>query len=111
MGHRIWIGDLPQSVRGSRAAARRELAACVINTCEELRAKQLKVAPKSTIICSPFQDAQWVARRVARAGYSAQPVKQATYLGVDMGGGQTDGPRDEGQEGRQTQGHEWQGAS
>eukprot|EP00959_Pyramimonas_sp_CCMP1952_P327548 6857122-Pyramimonas_sp.AAC.1 len=47
MGHRIWIDDLSQSARGSRAAVRRELAACVINTCEELRAKQLKVASKS----------------------------------------------------------------
>eukprot|EP00959_Pyramimonas_sp_CCMP1952_P277600 5803130-Pyramimonas_sp.AAC.1 len=63
MGHRIWIDDLSQSVRGSRAVVRKELAACVINTCEELKAKQLKVANKSVIICSSFQDAQWVAKR------------------------------------------------
>eukprot|EP00959_Pyramimonas_sp_CCMP1952_P232940 4868334-Pyramimonas_sp.AAC.1 len=73
MGQRIWINDLSQSPRGSRAAVRRDSAACVIDTCEGLRAKQLKVASKLVIIRSSFQDAQWVARRVARAGYSVQP--------------------------------------
>ena len=64
MGHRSWIDDLSQSARGSRPAIRRQLAACVIDTCIELQAKQQKVAPKSVILYSSFQDTMWVARKV-----------------------------------------------
>eukprot|EP00959_Pyramimonas_sp_CCMP1952_P262806 5495287-Pyramimonas_sp.AAC.1 len=49
VSHRIWIGDISQGTRGSRSAVRRQLAARIIQTCQELRAKKLNVSPKSVV--------------------------------------------------------------
>eukprot|EP00959_Pyramimonas_sp_CCMP1952_P222855 4659039-Pyramimonas_sp.AAC.1 len=57
LGQRAKIGDLSQPARGLRAAVRKDLAACVVDACEQLSAK-----PKSVIVILSLQDAKWVAK-------------------------------------------------
>eukprot|EP00959_Pyramimonas_sp_CCMP1952_P271350 5672908-Pyramimonas_sp.AAC.1 len=63
VSHRIWIDDISQGTKGSRSAVRQQLAACIIQTCQELRAKKPNVSPKTVVMCSHSQDAKWIAAR------------------------------------------------
>eukprot|EP00959_Pyramimonas_sp_CCMP1952_P073667 1539736-Pyramimonas_sp.AAC.1 len=57
VSHRIWIDDLSQQVRGSRAAVRTQLRDCILDTCSALACNQLKVSPKSVVVCTHLADA------------------------------------------------------
>eukprot|EP00959_Pyramimonas_sp_CCMP1952_P285603 5971778-Pyramimonas_sp.AAC.1 len=59
----------------------------LLDTCRELGKCILRTATKSTVMCATRQDALVIAKAANKAGYNAQPVRQATRLGAGFGSG------------------------
>ena len=91
MSHRLWVGDLSQTVQGSRAAVRNRLVACLTDACAELEHHGLAVSPKSVVLCTHVADARTVVRRLAVKGYRLKVAHQAASLGGDLSGGRRHG--------------------
>eukprot|EP00959_Pyramimonas_sp_CCMP1952_P232648 4861987-Pyramimonas_sp.AAC.1 len=87
MGRRLWVDDLSQAVKGSRRAVRQLMIKFLLDTCRDLGKYKLRVAAKSTVMCTTHQDARAIEKAVRKAGYNDQPVRQAALLGVDFGCG------------------------
>eukprot|EP00959_Pyramimonas_sp_CCMP1952_P088206 1845340-Pyramimonas_sp.AAC.1 len=62
MGHRLWVDDLSQTIRGSRKVIRCQMVECIVQTCEQLAQRRLKVADKSIIMCTNVQDTKAIVR-------------------------------------------------
>eukprot|EP00959_Pyramimonas_sp_CCMP1952_P094298 1972527-Pyramimonas_sp.AAC.1 len=87
MSMRIWIDDLSQRVLGSRRVVRAKLFRVLRDTCNKLGEVGLKASPKSVLMCPRPADGRSVSRQLQRVGISVSAVRQAPYLGVDLGNG------------------------
>eukprot|EP00959_Pyramimonas_sp_CCMP1952_P306422 6412919-Pyramimonas_sp.AAC.1 len=84
MSTRIWIDDLSQRDVGPKSSIRKQLFKGILATCLGLQSVQLRVSPKSVIICSHIPDAKFIASRLSHAGSTVSAVAQAGYVGTDL---------------------------
>eukprot|EP00959_Pyramimonas_sp_CCMP1952_P418613 8769579-Pyramimonas_sp.AAC.1 len=50
--HRLWIDDISQATVGSESQVKKDLVQCVVATARGLHRQGLKVASKSTVVCT-----------------------------------------------------------
>ena len=84
---RIWVDDLYIGQRGSSAAVRRSLGAGVSLIRDELHERDLTLVSKSVVLCGSMADSKAIAHQLRKQGIDIQAVRQAGYLGIDLGGG------------------------
>eukprot|EP00959_Pyramimonas_sp_CCMP1952_P343634 7198215-Pyramimonas_sp.AAC.1 len=84
---RLWIDDLSQSLASSRRTIRKVMVQVLHQTAQLLDKDGLKVAAKSVVLCSKFQDAKFISSRLKMKGIDVIPVLQTAHLGLDMGAG------------------------
>eukprot|EP00959_Pyramimonas_sp_CCMP1952_P412539 8644833-Pyramimonas_sp.AAC.1 len=85
--HRLWIDDISQTTMGSESQVKKDLVQCVAATARGLHSQGLKVASKSTVVCTKLSLARDVVRTLRLRGITMTAARSTSYLGVDLGAG------------------------